>query len=79
MRCQLVRARRDGVPLSKSNRPKPDEGTLEVLPSVGDNVLGRSVTVARFTGNMRHELINVEIVKLSGDRLVLSGLERRYS
>jgi hypothetical protein len=80
MRCLLTRARRDGVPLtSKSTRPKPEEGTLEVLSSVQDTVLGRAVTVARFAGDRRHELINAELVRLTGDEMILSGLERRFS
>ncbi|PPE68257.1 hypothetical protein IS481_08505 [Caldimonas thermodepolymerans] len=54
-------------------------GLLEVLSSVQDTVLGRAVTVARFAGTQHHELINVEIVKLTGNEMILSGLERRYS
>lgn len=81
MRCLLTVARRDGVPLrGRSTRPKSVVGLLEVLPSEHDNVLGRSVTVARFMGSTRHlVLINVKLVQLKGDVMVLSGLEPRYS
>lgn len=67
------------MPLTKSNLPKPDSGSLEVLHSELDKVLGRSVTVARFMGTRHHELINVEIVKLKGNQMILSGLERQYT
>ena len=79
MNCLLTLARRDGVRLSKSGLAKPDSGSLVVLPSQMDNLLGRSVTVARFMGTRHHELINVEIVMLEGTTMVLSGLERKYS
>ena len=79
MNCMLTLARRDGVPLTKSGRPKPDIGKLEVLPSEMDTVLGRTVTVARYMGTRRYELINAELVRVSGNEMILSGLERRYS
>jgi len=79
MNCYLTLARRNGVPLSKSYRSKPDLGKLEVVPSEPDRVLGRSVTMARFMGTRRHELINAELVQVSGNVMILSGLERRHS
>lgn len=65
--------------LSKSEINNSDSGSLVVLPYQMDNLLGRSVTIARFMGTRHHELINVEIVMLEGTTMVLSSLKQRDS